>query len=73
MSIKGEYKPLDALEAAMRDAPAGGYRSADQHQICCPACGSDQYDANWVDVGVGERQVTPYHCSDCDYTEEDFV
>lgn len=51
---------LRALDAADR--------LAGDRKIRCPFCGSDQVDAEFVDVGVGGSgmQVTPYHCLDCD-------
>jgi hypothetical protein len=33
--------------------------------MSCPFCGSDNVDANFVDIGVGEQQVTAYCCFDC--------
>lgn len=32
----------------------------------CPWCGSANVDAEFVDIGVGLQQVTPYRCWDCD-------
>ena len=32
----------------------------------CPWCGSANVDAEFVDIGVGFQQVTPYRCGDCD-------
>ena len=41
----------------------------------CPKCGS-KCEAEFVDIGVGEQQCTPYHCTNekCDWIEsyEDF-
>lgn len=31
----------------------------------CPFCGSTNIDCEYVDIGVGFQQVTPYFCSDC--------
>ena len=31
----------------------------------CPICDSTNIDAEFVDIGVGEQQVTPYVCGDC--------
>jgi hypothetical protein len=35
----------------------------------CPYCGSEEIDAEFVDIGVGMCQVSPYHCLNCDATE----
>jgi len=32
----------------------------------CPFCDSTRVDAEYVDIGVGFQQVTPYTCLDCD-------
>lgn len=32
----------------------------------CPFCSSTNTDAEFVDVGVGFEQVTPYICGDCE-------
>jgi hypothetical protein len=32
----------------------------------CPWCGSTQLYAEFVDIGVGSMQVTPYECCSCD-------
>jgi hypothetical protein len=31
----------------------------------CPICDSENIDAEFVDIGVGEQQCTPYVCGDC--------
>lgn len=31
----------------------------------CPYCNTDSLDAEFVDIGVGRQQVTPYECSVC--------
>jgi len=31
----------------------------------CPWCGSKSVSAEFVDIGVGYQQVTPYQCEDC--------
>jgi sarcosine oxidase delta subunit len=33
--------------------------------VRCPFCDSTRVDAEFVDVGVGMQQVTPYQCGDC--------
>lgn len=33
--------------------------------MTCPWCGSKSVDAEFVDIGVGYQQVTPYQCEDC--------
>lgn len=33
--------------------------------ITCPWCGSSDLEAEFVDIGVGAQQVTPYHCCAC--------
>jgi hypothetical protein len=35
----------------------------------CPWCGSPDLDAEFVDIGVGQEQVTPYRCTSCDANE----
>lgn len=35
----------------------------------CPYCSSPHTDAEFVDIGVGVQQVTPYHCFACDARE----
>jgi hypothetical protein len=34
----------------------------------CPFCG-DSCDAEYVDVGVGQQQVTPFYCYTCQASE----
>lgn len=31
----------------------------------CPICDSTNIDAEFVDIGVGEQQCSPYSCGDC--------
>jgi hypothetical protein len=31
----------------------------------CPYCGYDQCQADWVDVGVGLVQCSPFYCDEC--------
>lgn len=31
---------------------------------CCPFCGA-RTEAEYVDIGVGFQQVTPYQCTEC--------
>lgn len=35
------------------------------YKVKCPFCGSDDTDAEFVDIGVGEQQVSPYCCVTC--------
>lgn len=35
----------------------------------CPDCGGTDLEAEFVDIGVGEQQVTPYHCNTCGWQE----
>ncbi len=37
--------------------------------MTCPECGAG-CEAQFVDLGVGEQQVGPYHCFECNWTEE---
>lgn len=34
----------------------------------CPACGGTLY-CEYVDIGVGMQQVTPYECGDCGWQQ----
>lgn len=34
-------------------------------KTACPFCGSENIDADWVDIGVGMQQCAPYTCADC--------
>lgn len=34
--------------------------------LTCPYCCSKNVFAEFVDIGVGMQQATPYHCFDCD-------
>lgn len=36
----------------------------------CPICG-EPAEAEFVDIGVGEQQVTPWYCAPCQWTEGD--
>jgi len=35
----------------------------------CLSCGSTDTEAEFVDIGVGSQQVTPYVCHACGYVE----
>lgn len=35
----------------------------------CPQCG-EKCEADFVDIGVGEQQVSPYYCPNCDWSQE---
>lgn len=35
----------------------------------CPYCCSRHVDAEFIDIGVGYEQVTPWHCVSCDARE----
>lgn len=43
----------------------GGVASALVHVPRCPWCRSEEIDAEFVDIGVGMQQVTPYVCGEC--------
>lgn len=45
----------------LRGGRMGAY---DQPVVVCPYC-RGLCDAEFVDVGVGMQQVTPYYCNDC--------
>jgi hypothetical protein len=36
-----------------------------QERQTCPYCGYDQCQADWVDVGVGLVQCSPFYCDEC--------
>lgn len=31
----------------------------------CPFCKSENIDAEFIDIGIGHQQATPYECIDC--------
>lgn len=39
--------------------------------MTCPLCGSPNFDADFVDIGVGEIQCGPYGCPDCHAVQVD--
>jgi hypothetical protein len=47
-----------------REGSLSGGRTATK----CPYCGA-LCDAEFVDIGVGEQQVSPHHCHSCGATE----
>ena len=34
----------------------------------CPECGK-KAEADFVDIGVGSQQISPYYCPDCGWTQ----
>lgn len=37
----------------------------------CPACGEEEYTAEYINVGPALQQVEPKHCSACGYVQGD--
>ena len=35
----------------------------------CPQCG-EKAEADFVDIGVGEQQVSPYYCPNCGWCQQ---
>jgi hypothetical protein len=38
-------------------------------KMTCPNCGGTNVEAEFVDIGVGSQQATPYGCLDCHWVE----
>lgn len=36
-----------------------------QERRICPYCNFDQCEADWVDVGIGLIQCSPFYCTEC--------
>lgn len=35
----------------------------------CPQCG-EKCEADFVDIGVGEQQISPYYCPNCGWAQD---
>lgn len=42
-----------------------GLYDAWKERRTCPYCGCTQCEADWVDIGVGLVQCSPFYCDDC--------
>ena len=40
--------------------------------MTCPNCGA-QCECDSVDIGVGEQQVGPYFCTECQWSEDNRI
>lgn len=56
-----------SMDEAFARATRGAYEIP---QVDCGCCGAEAH-AEFVDIGVGLQQVSPYHCSMCGATDEE--
>jgi hypothetical protein len=53
------------MEVSRQEGNPMSYSNSDMHRTC-PYCGDPNAEADWVDVGVGFEQCTPFFCWNCE-------